>query len=557
MICRYKKQILSIYCRKKIYLLGKNNQNIRIIINNFWNNHKKEVMMKILLSWIALNEDMREIKGTDDYDGPTIQAVKQGQYDVFYLFASDRRAQNKASNLKRYMEANKKNFPAKKIELVFINIHNPTDYSDLWEKVPSKTESIILNHKNENPEIYINLSAGTPAMRTTWMMMVGCGQIEATVLNVQRERGSDISTINKVDVGIYPFVSEIKQAVDKQLNIPQSFKSSKMQTLMRRLALITGDINMPILLLGETGVGKTELARMYHLMTNAPKNKFFHFVCGEFNVGDLNTIKSQLFGHSKGAFTGADQEKDGILLQADGGVVFLDEIGDISIEVQRLLINAVEKKEFRRFGGSETIRSDFRLICATNRDINEMLKNNELSQDFYNRIRSCEYTIPPLRERKEDIPNIVRNLLQTEPNYQKVGYTRDAVEELISKLKQLSLPGNIRDIQRILDHLTIQSNHPKVHKLTVKEINAYFEEFSEPSQTDEFVTLIHQLVNIWPHTVHADNNLRLNYVFRETALKKIASDPGFKKKSGKLNFDKISKFLGIDANTIKSILNLK
>jgi DNA-binding NtrC family response regulator len=512
--------------------------------------------MKILFSWIALNEDMKEIEKTGEYDGPTIQAIKQGQYDVFFLFASDRTAQNKASQLKRYMEANKNIFQVKKIELVFINIINPTDYSELWDKIPKKAEALISNHKNEDPEIYINLSAGTPAMRTTWMMMVGSGQIKASVLNVQRKKDSEETTIEKVDVGIYPFVSEIKQAVDKQLKIPQTFKSPKMQTLMRKLALITGDINMPILLLGETGVGKTEIAKAYHLMTNAPVDKFFPFVCGEFNVGDLNTIKSQLFGHTRGAFTGADQETDGILLKADGGVVFLDEIGDISVEVQRLLINAVEKKEFRRFGGSEMIRSDFRLICATNRDINEMLKNNELSQDFYNRIRSCEYTIPPLRERKEDIPIIVGGLLATDSNYKKLSFTEDVLDELIAKLKQLSLPGNIRDIQRMLDHLTIQANQPKVHELTIDEIKAYFEKIAEPTQTDEFVTLIHQLVKIWPHTVYADNKRKLSDVFTETALLKLSSDPYFKKKSGVLNIDRISKRLGIDGKTIKSKLNI-
>jgi DNA-binding NtrC family response regulator len=513
--------------------------------------------MKILLSWIALNEDMKEIKGTNHYDGPTIQAIKLGQYDILYLFSNDRKTQEKASQLKRYVAANKNIFHVKKIELIFIKIKNPTDYSVLWEKIPKKTEALLLIHKNANPEIHINLSAGTPAMRTTWMMMVGSGQIEASVLNIQRKKKSEETTIAKVDVGIYPFISKIKQAVDKQLNIPQSFNSPKMQILMRKLSLITGDINMPILLLGETGVGKTEIAKMYHLMTNAPKNKFFHFVCGEFNVGDLNTVKSQLFGHAKGAFTGADQEKDGILFKADGGVVFLDEIGDISIEVQRLLINAVEKKEFRRFGGTEMISSDFRLICATNRDINEMLKTNELSQDFYNRIRSCEYTIPPLRERKEDIPSIVRNLLQTERNYKKLLFTEDAIEELIGLLKQHNLPGNIRDIQRILDHLTIQSNQPKVHTLTVPEIESCFDEFSEPTQTDEFVSLIHQLVKIWPHTAYANKNLKLSDVFTETALKKLSSEPGFKKKSGELNINQISKLLGIDGKTIKSKLDLK
>ena len=115
----------------------------------------------------------------------------------------------------------------------------------------------------------------------------------------------------------------------------------------------------PILLLGETGTGKTTLARQYHAMTGLPEKKFFHVLCGSFAGADLNTVNSRLFGHIKGAFTGANEEKIGVIEEADGGVLFLDEIGDIPIDTQRLLIDVIESSRFTKFQSSIVQESHF------------------------------------------------------------------------------------------------------------------------------------------------------------------------------------------------------
>jgi DNA-binding NtrC family response regulator len=510
--------------------------------------------MKILLSWIDLHTDMEMDEKTGEYSGPTVETVRLEEFDRLYVLANSKVMFSKATLLKRHVSENRRKFKVKEVFPKFLNISNPTDHKELWEKVPLEIEKILKENSKSKPKVFINLSAGTPAMRTTWMMMIGSGEIKATALNVQRIDPTQKTTIDKVDVGIYPFISKIKQKVDEQLRIPGKFSSDKMQNIMRRLASITGDLRIPILLLGETGTGKTTIASMYHRMTGAPEEKLHHFVCGEFNVGDLNTIKSQLFGHVKGAYTGAENDQAGVLMKADGGTVFLDEIGDIPLNVQRLLINAVEKKEFRMLGSSDLIQSDFRLICATNRNIKNMLKSNELSQDFYNRIRSCEFEIPPLRERVEDISDILRSLLAEERNYKHLSFSDSAYKNLEGKLKQLSLPGNIRDIQRILDHLAIQSNQPSLHSISTNEIEKYFDELSEPSQTDEFIELTQRLIKIWPETVYAYKNYKWQEALTEIALKKMIRDSQFKKKNGDLNINKISSSLGIDNKTIKSRL---
>ena len=161
-----------------------------------------------------------------------------------------------------------------------------------------------------------------------------------------------------------------------------------MQKIFRELTILAQGMEPPVLLLGETGTGKTTLARQLHQLSVKAENSFQHVVCGEFRGADLNLVKSQLFGHVKGAFTGAETQKSGMLEEADGGTLFLDEIGDIPLEVQRLLINAVESKRFRALGSLDLQESDFQLICATNRDGEEMLQTSELSQDFHFRISS-------------------------------------------------------------------------------------------------------------------------------------------------------------------------
>ncbi|MCH2269047.1 MAG: sigma 54-interacting transcriptional regulator [SAR324 cluster bacterium] len=324
-----------------------------------------------------------------------------------------------------------------------------------------------------------------------------------------------------------------------------------MQKILRELTILAQGMGHPVLLLGETGTGKTTLARQFHEMSGKPENSFQHVVCGEFRGADLNLVKSQLFGHVKGAFTGAETQKSGMLEEADGGTLFLDEIGDIPLEVQRLLIDAVESKRFRTLGSLDVQESDFQLICATNRDVEEMLQTNELSQDFHFRISSFRYIIPPLRERPEDVPVILADPQETE-HYLKLEFEETAMDELIRRLQQSSLSGNVRDVQRILDHLVLQSQMPQSHALTQKEISNYFAENREPTQDEFFVDTVQELLQQWPQTSFAKRGEKWRDALLDVALKGLAERPEYKKKSGELNIHKLATILGVDHKTIKS-----
>jgi len=507
--------------------------------------------MRILLSWIAFNNDLRKNPKTGKLGGPTLEILREEQFDVLHLFSSDRASQDKASKLKRHVEENPQEFNIKKIVLEFVALISPADYRPLWEKIPVKVGQILRKYETQNPEVLINLSAGTPAMSATWMMMVGTGQLQAKLLNAQINRDSGKVSVETVDSGIYPFVRELQEKADQRLGVSQKYRSAAMQKILRELTILAQGMGRPVLLLGETGTGKTTLARQFHVMSGKPENHFQHVVCGEFRGADLNLVKSQLFGHVKGAFTGAETTKSGMLTESDGGTLFLDEIGDIPLEVQRLLIDAVESKRFRALGSHDVQESDFQLICATNRDIEELLQTSELSQDFHFRISSFRYIIPPLRERPEDIPVILTDLLKT-VNYRKMEFEETAMDELIHRLQQSSLSGNVRDVQRILDHLVLQTQIPEPHPLTLKEISNYFTENREPTQDEYFLETVHELLQQWPQTSFAKRGEKWRDAVLNVALKELVERPEYKKKSGELNIHKLATLLGVDHKTIKS-----
>ena len=288
-------------------------------------------------------------------------------------------------------------------------------------------------------------------------------------------------------------------------------------------------------------------------MNEKKDSPFIAVVCGNFVGADLNVVKSDLFGRVKGAYTGADSDSSGFLSEADGGTLFLDEIGDIPMEAQRLLIDALDSKNFRAMGSQNVQHSNFQLLCATNKDIDTMLQKNELSQDFYFRIRNFNYTIPPLRERPEDIPVILEELLDTRI-YKKLNVDQMAKNVLIKNLKKHRLPANIRDIEFFLNQLLLKSQDPEINSLSAEEINQLFEENSEPTQDEDFTTTILKSLNQWSKTSYFESGYKWRDKVLDVALRELVRSRDYKKKNGELNIRKLVNLLGVDHKTIKSRL---
>jgi transcriptional regulator with GAF, ATPase, and Fis domain/tetratricopeptide (TPR) repeat protein len=206
-----------------------------------------------------------------------------------------------------------------------------------------------------------------------------------------------------------------------------------------------------VLILGETGVGKELVARAIHRLSSRANKPFIRVDC---SVLPENLIQSELFGHEKGAFTGAIQRRIGRFELADGGTLFIDEIGDLPAETQVRLLNVLQSKEFERLGGSAVIRSDFRLVTATNRDLEKEVKQNRFRSDLFYRLNVFPIYVPPLRERKEDIPLLAYHFLKVYAA--KIGKTFSTIPDSeMEKLMQHDWPGNIREMEHIIERATI------------------------------------------------------------------------------------------------------
>lgn len=218
-------------------------------------------------------------------------------------------------------------------------------------------------------------------------------------------------------------------------------KSPAIANVMRDVDIVSND-NCAVLLCGATGTGKSEIAQLIHEHSSRKGHNFVDINCAELSDG---LQRSELFGHLEGAFTSANHNRVGLVETADRGTLFLDEIGDMDIVTQCLLLRALDKKTFRRVGESRMRKSDFRLICATNRDLRKDINTGVFRSDLYYRISTIVIRLPALSERREDIPGLIAHILGG------MGYKHLPLSLNISEdLSRRRWQGNIRELRHIL-----------------------------------------------------------------------------------------------------------
>jgi formate hydrogenlyase transcriptional activator len=214
-----------------------------------------------------------------------------------------------------------------------------------------------------------------------------------------------------------------------------------------------------VLIRGESGTGKELVARAIHSLSHRRDRTFVKINCAAIPTG---LLESELFGHERGAFTGAIAQKIGRFELADHGTLFLDEIGDIPLELQPKLLRVLQEREFERLGGNRTIRVDVRLVTATNRDLDEMVANREFRQDLFYRVNVFPILLPPLRERPEDIPLLVRYFAQRYA--QRMDKRIETIPaEAMDALTHWTWPGNVRELENLIERSVILTRSPVLH----------------------------------------------------------------------------------------------
>lgn len=246
-----------------------------------------------------------------------------------------------------------------------------------------------------------------------------------------------------------------KELAERRASPAFHSRSPSMEPLLAMLPAAADSVSS-ILIQGETGTGKEVLARAIHALSPRKDSPFIAVNCGAIPE---NLLESELFGYKKGAFTGADRDKPGRFALANGGTLFLDEIGELPLSLQVKILRVLQEREYEPLGAVKSVPSDVRLLTATNRDLNKLIQEGSFRQDLYYRINVIHLVLPPLRERKEDIPDLASVFLaacsaRTNRNVESLS------PEVYARFYAYDWPGNIRELENAVERLVVLSSGP-------------------------------------------------------------------------------------------------
>ncbi|WP_456401621.1 sigma-54-dependent transcriptional regulator [Persephonella sp.] len=291
----------------------------------------------------------------------------------------------------------------------------------------------------------------------------------------------------------------------------------------------------PVLITGESGTGKEVIAKLIHRYSNRADKPFIPINCAAIPSG---LIESELFGYEKGAFTGADRSKKGKFLQADGGTIFLDEISEMSLEAQSKLLRVLQEMEVTPIGSSRTYSIDVRVISATNKDLIKLVAEGKFREDLFYRLSVIEIHIPPLRERKEDIPDLIE--LFTKQAFKKYGLKKGGfTKESIEVIMNYDFPGNVRELRNLVNKLiALYRERPITPDLLPSKITGS-EEIGVGDWKSGFISETRNLI------IQNKKNI---YIKMIEEAEKLVIQEVLKHTNG--NISEAAKYLGIHRNTI-------
>ncbi|MBN1351934.1 sigma 54-interacting transcriptional regulator [candidate division KSB1 bacterium] len=412
-------------------------------------------MKNILLSFVGNHDPFDPV---DNSDGPILNLLSHKSFEKIYLFYNSDIYLRQASELN--VELKKRDVDTY-LSYVPIEITDPTDYSLLFPLINDACQKILTENSHQNSYYFIAMASGTPQMHTIWVLLQQSQLFPAKLLQAlepkfrktglaYREITFEIDNFPKIispdEIKRLLNISELKrerlEAERKSLTRDFGFSEiiGESELLRREIekAVSIADSDVPVLICGETGTGKELFARAIHFNS---QRKEHPFICVNCAALPEHLIESELFGHKKGAFTGAIQDKKGKFQLADEGTIFLDEIGDMPLSTQAKILRALQEKEISPVGSEKTIKLDVRVISATNMNLEHARQEKRFRDDLYYRIKGLALEIPPLRKRKQDIIILANHILQN-----KARLTSDAQKFLYN----YSWPGNVRELKQSL-----------------------------------------------------------------------------------------------------------
>ncbi|MCW2311428.1 sigma-54 interaction domain-containing protein [Rhodoferax antarcticus] len=407
--------------------------------------------MKILLAWIG-NSDMRAVKPEKPGDkSPILEAMKVFTYDAVHLISTFSK-----SETDEYIQWAKRNTEID-ISVHAARLTSPTNHEEIYRAATQVIKSV----QKESPDaaLTFHLSPGTPAMAAIWLLLAKT-HYPAKLIESSREQG-----VNEVN---FPFElsAEFMPATSRSVGdsltrlmqglppespafsdiVHQCAAMKRTIAMAHRLALT----NVSVLIQGESGTGKELFARAIHRASTRSANKFVAVNCGAIPE---SLVDSELFGHQKGAFTGAASDRKGYFEAADGGTLFLDEIGELPLASQVRLLRVLQESEVTRVGATTPIKINVRIIAATHRALPERIQSGLFREDLYYRIAVGVLMLPPLREREGDLTLLIESSLKT-INSETITHENKEYKKISVGAKNILLnhswPGNVRELHNTL-----------------------------------------------------------------------------------------------------------
>lgn len=312
--------------------------------------------------------------------------------------------------------------------------------------------------------------------RNGWISRKQLRELEEEIKNKSIHSEKDLinfllkqSWIEEIDLSEIEILLKYKE-IPKDFHLIPGSLNPRMEEVYK-IARKMAEVDTTLLILGESGVGKSRLARMIHERSNRKDKPFVTVSCGSIPE---NLLESELFGVEKGAYTGAHRSREGKFKVADGGTIFLDEIAELPLNLQVKLLRVLQEKTIEPLGSAEEIKVDVRVIAATNKNLEELVKNGQFREDLYYRLNVVPLVMLPLRERKEDIENLTIYFLeQFKKKYGKKYFINDPL--LWKILKEYDWPGNIRELENTIERLCVlsESGELNLEDLPEKILNKF------------------------------------------------------------------------------------
>jgi two-component system NtrC family response regulator len=423
---------------------------------------------RILLTFVGTHDPYRGESAASG-DGPVLSLLQAQDFDGVHIFYNNGDYLRRASAV--LTEVNRR-WPKIIVAYEEICATDPTNYDLLYELMHNRCCDIA-QHYGKSANFTVATSSGTPQMQTCWLLLVLGGVFNARLVQ--------LAPPHKLRAGESP-IREIKPSLERfprivsppKLQRELSAAKHLVEVLTREREAIAREVapglvgehptfrravklakqvaayNVPILITGETGTGKEEFAKLVHFSSPRAQHPFFPVNCAGISE---SLAESELFGHVAGAFTGATKSKLGIFELAGDGSVFLDEIGELPLPIQAKLLRVLEDGSFMAVGSGKHKKSAARIIAATNRDLNAMVAEGKFRDDLLYRLNTAEIQIPPLRDRKEDVPTLAQRFL--DGFCSAYGKTLSFDSRALAMLQNYEWPGNVRALKHVVERLAI------------------------------------------------------------------------------------------------------